>query len=139
MPVSITELVISGGIAALFCPVTGVPIIKKEVGFDEKDEQSPHLRFFVDWIGQVWAVDPDELHPENQDYQNEVIKIWTKHDEKSNQNDLIAECLPHLPGSALVLEILDPPRGPYGGEICYVCFDLGTGAKSSRVHLQLIA
>ena len=52
-----------------------------------------------------------------------VTQIFEDPDEEDNQNSLIAKCVAALPKSALVLEILDPPRGSYDGVICYACFD----------------
>jgi hypothetical protein len=132
---TMVELIVEGGLRALRCPITGIPVLVEEEGFDSDAPHSPHLRFFVDWIGQVWVVSPDQLVPEQAKYQEEIIKIWRESEDDATQNDTVAKCLKSLPPSCFIFEILDPPRGSYDGEICYVCFEMGEPAKVDRVTL----
>ncbi len=134
MTASVAKIVIEGGISALYCPVTGRRVFKE--GFDSESNHSPHLRFFVNWIGEVWVAKPEDLPTEQADYQRKIIGIWEEPDEDDSQNSLIAKCADVLPSSAFILEILDPPQGSFDGEICYACFDcaqLGEGASELRL------
>ena len=137
MAASFAELEIKGGVRALKCPITGIDTIAPDEGFDPEAEHSPHLRFFVDWIGEVWLANPEDLPDEQARYQEEIRSIFTNASESDNQNSLIAKCVKVLPKSALVLEILNPPAGGgFDGEVCYACFDLGAAASKPRIRLQ---
>lgn len=135
MSASLAEIVIKGGIKALRCPITGKPVIVEEEGFDAEARHTPHLRFFVDWVGEVWVVDPADLPADQAAYQEKVIRIWTNPKDSDNQNKLIARCLKVLPASCVVFEILNPPTGGFDGEICYAAFELGEPAKKRALRL----
>lgn len=134
---SLAELVIDGGIAELKCPITGIPLIVQDEGFDSDAHHSPHLRFFVDWIDQAWIVDPDDLPEEQASGQRRLVEILTNDEAFDSRHAMIDACLEALPGSALVLEIQDPPEGAFEGDICYACFDLGARASADAVRLHL--
>lgn len=137
MPGSLAELVIDGGIAELKCPVTGIPLIVQDEGFDSDAHHSPHLRFFLDWDGQAWVVDPDDLPYEQARDQRRLVEILTNDEAFDSQHAMIDACVAALPGSGLVLEILDPPEGAFEGDICYACYDLGARAAADAVRLHL--
>lgn len=134
---SLAELVIDGGIADLKCPVTGIPLIVENEGFDSDAHHSPHLRFFLDWSDQAWVVDPDDLPDDQAPGQRALLEILTNEDGYESQHAMIDACVEALPGSALVLEILDPPEGAFAGEVCYACYDLGARAAADAVRLHL--
>ena len=136
MAASLAELEIEGGITGLKCPLTGIDVILHEEGFDSGAGHSPHLRFFVDWIGQVWAADPTDLPSDQAEYQRRIVGIFKDISENKNQKSVIAECLEVLPKSALILEILDPPAGSFDGSVCYAGFDFGAPAAMPRVRLR---
>lgn len=138
MPASLAEIEIEGGISALKCPITGIDLIVEEEGFNETAAHSPYLRFFVDWIGQIWVANPDDLSSEQSRNQREIIEIFARKDNEVTQNETIEEVRQILPKSAVILEILDPPQGSFSGEICYACFDLGNAALTSRIQLQSV-
>jgi hypothetical protein len=118
MPAAFAPLVFPDGSCALYCPATGRPV-------SPELPQSPHLRFVVDWIGGIWAVDPAQLPEEQAAYQRTLIELFNDDDETfENQNALIAACVNVMPDSALVLEMLHPPQGSFAGEIAYFGFDL---------------
>lgn len=134
---SLAELVIDGGLAELKCPVTGIPLIVQNEGFDSDAHHSPHLRFFVDWSDQAWFVDPDDLPDAQARDQRKLVDILSDDETFESQQAMIDACVEVLPESALVLEILDPPTGGYPGEICYACYDLGARAAADAVRLHL--
>lgn len=133
---SLAELVIDGGISELKCPITGIPLIVRNEGFDSDAHHSPHLRFFVDWNDQAWFVDPDDLPDEQARDQRRLVEILTNDEAFDSQQAMIDACLDVLPGSALVFEILDPPSGAYEGETCYACYDLGARAPKDAVRVH---
>lgn len=135
---SLAELVIDGGIAQLKCPITGIPLIVEDEGFDSDAHHSPYLRFFLDWNDQAWAVDPDDLPDEQAGDQRKLLDVLTNDEDFESLQAMIDECVKILPESALVLEILDPPVGSYQGEVCYACYDLGTRASADAVRLHRV-
>jgi len=136
MTASLTEITIRDGITNLKCPITGIDVVVVEKGFDSDAEHSPHLRFFIDWIGEIYFADPADLPPDQALYQHKLVAIFTNESEEIDQNTLVDKCLEVLPKSALVLEILNPPGGSYDGDIFYACFDLGSPALSPRIRLR---
>lgn len=133
---SLAELVIDGGITELKCPITGIPLIVHDEGFDADAHHSPHLRFFVDWEEQAWVVDPSDL-PDAQAVEQERLVAILTDEALDSQQERIDACVEVLPGSALVLEIVDPPSGAFEGEVCYACYDLGARAPVESVRLHL--
>lgn len=136
MPASLAELVFPGGITNLKCPRTGMDVIREDTGFDGEAPHSPHLRFFVDWLGSVWVADPADLPAEQAACQRELLAVFEQADECESQNELIQRCMEVLPPSALVLEILNPPAPSFDGNVCYACFDLGQPAKTPTLSLR---
>lgn len=136
MAASLAEIVIKGGIRGLCCPMTGKAVIDQEDGFDPEARHTPHLRFFVDWAGEIWAVDPADLPDDQADYMKKVVRIWANPKDDDNQNKLVARCLKALPESCVVFEILNPPAGSFDGEICYACFELDAPAKKKTVRVH---
>ena len=119
---SLAEIVVEGRPLGVYCPVTGIPVITEEAGFDSNAEHSPYVRFVIDWIGGICVADPNSLGSEGGQLQRELM-LLLKNEEFENQNRLVEACCKLLPQSSVVMEFLDPPWGSFGGEICYVCFD----------------
>ena len=119
---SLAEIVVKGGLPALHCPVTGIPVIDEVEGFDPEGAHSPYVRFVIDWVGNIYAIPPDRLSGDGRRFQEGLIQIF-KNDEFESQNAMVAACCEALPPSSVVMEYLDPPQGSFGGSICYVCFD----------------
>jgi hypothetical protein len=125
MPASLAELVYPDGSPSLYCPSSGRLICSNEEGFDPHAAHSPHLRFVVDWIGQIFAVRPEMLPEDQQAYQQQLLKLLSDGSTRfSNHNEMIAACLKVMPASCLVFEVLDPPSGSSDSEIAYFGFDL---------------
>jgi hypothetical protein len=125
MPAAFAELVFRDCDVALHCPATGRVVHARVEGFDPASEQSPHLRFVVDWIGDIWAVAPEHLPADQAAYQQRLVEVLASdEDEFADQNEMVAACVAVLPESAIVFEILNPPQGSYEGEIAYFGFDL---------------
>lgn len=133
---SLAELVIPGGITELKCPITGIPLILQDEGFDSDAHHSPHLRFFVDWDEQAWVVDPSDLPDAQASEQERLVEILTGDHAPDALQERIDACVDALTGSALVLEIVDPPLGAFEGEVCYACYDLGARAPVESVRLH---
>lgn len=136
MAAALTEIAIRGGIKSLKCPITGIDVVVEEEGFDSDAEHSPHLRFFIDLIGEIYFADPADLPPDQALYQHQLVAIFANESEEIDQNTLVDKCLEVLPKSALVLEILNPPGGSYDGDIFYACFDLSSPALISRIKMR---
>lgn len=135
MAAALAKLVIPGGVAALKCPVTGIPVISATFGFAPNGDHSPHLRFFSDWHGDTWVADPGDLSDEQVPYQTEVVRILSTWDTRGRS---IAQCVERMPSSVLVLELTNPLRGFHGRDICFVAFDLAPAVRSAHLHLHPI-
>ena len=86
MPATMAEIAGKGAMPELYCPVTGRLVYQQDMGFEEDREHSPHLRFFIDWIGQVWVADP-QAFPENvQAYLRQIAGIWQDEENEDSQN-----------------------------------------------------
>ena len=138
MPGSLAEIAVEGGISQLKCPITGIPVIVQDEGFEPEGHHSPHLRFFIDWSSEIWFVDPADLPPNQASYQESLLEIFRNDEGFGSQNAMVEECLKVLPDSVLVLEILDPPTGSFLGDICYACFDFGAPALTPAAKLHLL-
>lgn len=139
MMASMVKLVVEGGLPALHCPVTGRVVYEEEEGFVEDAGHSPYLRFFIDWIGQVWLA-PAELLPADQAaYIVKINEMFVNPEQDDTQDKIITSCLKVLPPSAVIFEILDPPQGSSDGTICYACFDFAPDAPDEPLNPTLVA
>ena len=141
MPASLVEIEVARGLPVFRCPVTGIPVWTDK-GFDENADQSPYIRFFIDWIGEVWVVPASRLAGDEVIKQEELIaslRLSLDEDEEISQDVLMKQLAGCLPGSAVIFEIFDPinPDGCGGGEICYVGFDFGGASRSDNNSLRL--
>lgn len=126
MPASLAELMFPDGVTSLHCPATGRLVFDADEGFDFDEQQSPHLRFVIDWVGEAWVARPRDVPSDQAAYQRRLVDILggAEGQKFASQNALVEACREAMPPSALVFELLDPPQGSSGGEICYVAFDL---------------
>lgn len=132
-------LVIPYGVQSLHCPITGRAVITED-GFNTDAEHTPHLRFAVDWVGDVWIADGTDMPEDAALYLKTIRDVFEGGDVDESINDLIAKACNVLPPSALVLELMEPARGGgHGGEsgIFYACFDLaGSHGEVTSVRLM---
>lgn len=127
---------IDGGISSLKCPITGMTVINEENGFDVEGEHSPHLRFFADWIGNIYVAEPGDLPAEQAEYQARLIN-WLEETRSEPDMDAInARCVEILPSSAFLLQVMDPPQGSSDGSVCHVCFDLSPAGEREMIRLR---
>ena len=141
MAASLVELSVPRGLPVFRCPVTGIPVWT-ENGFDETADQSPFIRFFLDWAGQMWIVSPSNLEGSAAAEQTALVATLQVMDEMEHgltQDGLMRQISQNMPSSAVVFELLDPmnPLGCGGGEICYVGFDFSGASDSSKMPLKL--
>ena len=125
MSASFVELSLEGGLPEFRCPVTGVPVFDTEEGFVPQREQSPYLRFFIDWVAETWVAPSAALPQEARPAHEKVLELLESDIEGSlTMIDLIRQCADAMPSSAVIFELLDPPRGGgHDGSVCYVAFD----------------
>ena len=127
---------IDGGISSLKCPITGMVVIDEENGFDVEAEHSPHLRFFADWIGNIYVADPADLPAEQAEYQARLIDWLEETRSEPDMDAMNARCVEILPSSALLLQFMDPPQGSSDGSVCHVCFDLRPARDWESIRLR---
>ncbi len=134
---SFATVEIVDGVSSLRCPITGKAVIVEEQGFDPAALHSPHIRFFVDWIGQIWIADPASLPHDHADYQSALEEVLSNPLDGEDLESMITRCLAVLPSSALVLEISNPARGGgFDGETIYVCWDLDQTDSNQLISLR---
>ena len=127
MPAAYAQLVIEGDVPQFLCPVSGKPVFVADDGFTPGPGHSPYLRFFIDWAQEIHVATPEGLPEHQREQQRRLIEVCGR-DDFDSQNDQVAALVSGLPSSALILEILDPPRGSFPGAICYIGFDFDRAA-----------
>jgi hypothetical protein len=125
VPATLVELQVEGGLPVLRCPVTGKTVYDDEDGFQPEHDHGPYLRFFCDWVGNTWVADVESLPEEARGLQERLVEILGSTDdgESQSQNEIMAQICEVMPSSAVVFEVLDPPRGSFDGTIAYAAFD----------------
>ena len=135
--ITLTRIEIDNGLSALKCPVTGIDVFGIEQGFSSNPNHSPHLRFFIDWIGGMSVAEAKDLPTDQVEYLGKIHSLFNG-DENDEMclDEQIDNILEILPKSALVLEIVEPPRGGgHDGDTCYVGFDFLPLPPNSRVTM----
>lgn len=133
---SLVELVVEGGVQEFCCPITGRPVVERDMGFVLDKPVSSYVRFIVDSTGEFFAVSPDRLPPDQAKYHEKVIRTFEEPGD-ADQNTLIEKCRKLMPASAVIVEVLDPPVGSYDGTIYYVAFDLQRKLDETPKSLRL--
>ena len=123
---SMAEIVVEGGPRSVHCPVTGIPLVVENEGFDPNGEHSPYVRFVIDWVGQAYVAPPDALPSEGRAIQEILVELL-QDPAFETANQMVDACTDVLPQSSVVMEYLDPPHGSFGGSIFYVCFEHSPG------------
>jgi hypothetical protein len=131
MPGAFAQLTFLNGRTSLCCPATGRPVHTLDAEFDPDRPQTPHLRFVVDWAGDVHAVNPATLPAHQGKYQRRLVGL-PQEDQKDPErfedlNALMAACVDVLPDSAIVFELSNPFTGSYAGEFAHFGFDMAIG------------
>jgi len=137
MAASLVELAVPGGLETFHCARSGMRVWTDE-GFDPEAEHSPHLRFVIDWAGEIHCVDPDDLPGDQAALQRELVDLLADPPDDWDQNTIVDRCRQLLPRSACVFEILDPPNDGSDGTICYVGFDFADIPEVASLRLETI-
>ena len=107
MPAAHIRIEVAGGLDAFHCPACGTGVFSPDQGFVEGC--CPHFRLFVDWVGEVWLAEPEDLPEAARASQEAVWRVWLE-----TGGDVQA-ALPRwaeaLPASAVLLSLVEPWRG----------------------------
>jgi hypothetical protein len=73
-------------------------VVSGEEGFHPVAAHLPHLRFFLDAIGNAFVVNPEVLPAEQATYQRQIVRAFTSDlDQVASHAELAAACAAALP------------------------------------------
>jgi hypothetical protein len=111
MPASRVQVEVENGFANLHCPVCGAAVYTEAEG--TADHTCEHVRFFIDWTGELSLAEPDSFAGEDQARQQQIIELV---ESTESWDDFLDKVTAALPESVLILELSDPEREGAGGE-----------------------
>lgn len=142
MPAAFLELSFQDIPVSFFCPITGRVIVDRENGFDVASEQTPHLRFVFDWVGEPYLADPSVLPAQQQDYQRRVVRCFSNDDEVVDEyrtfDDMIEAVRAQMPATGLVVKVVVPGQGSQDAETCWVGLDLAPVTVEALAAVELV-
>ena len=106
MPASRVQVEVENGFPNLHCPACGSAVYTEEEGTAE--QTCEHVRFFIDWSGELSLAEPDSFAGEDQARQQRIIELVESTD---SWDDFLEKVAAALPESVLILELSDPERG----------------------------
>ncbi|MGZ8469886.1 MAG: hypothetical protein ACXWZS_02450 [Gemmatirosa sp.] len=109
MPASRVSIEVEEGVPDLYCPACAAPVYTQEEGTAE--QTCEHVRFFIDWEGELSLAEPDSFAGEDAERQQRIIDLVEQTD---SWDEFLDKVVTVLPGSAMVLELSQPDRA--GGE-----------------------
>lgn len=107
----VVELIVENGLDRFHCPACGTGLLIPEEGFVEST--CPHLRFFLDWVDEMYLAEAKSVAPAARANQEKLLKLWQDYqdDESAYQEEALAKLIEALPGSAVVFRVEEPARG----------------------------
>ena len=135
--VTVSKIEVHNGLSTLKCPVTGIDVFDSEESYSEDRQHSPYLRFFIDWIGGMSVAKAIDLPADQIQYLGKIHSLFEyNQDDEMSFDEKLEQILEILPKSALVLEIVEPPRGGgHDGDTCFVCFDFSPLPSNTVVSM----
>lgn len=109
MPASRVQVEVENGFPNLHCPVCGAAVYTEAEGTVE--QTCEHVRFFIDWTGELSLAEPDSFAGEDQARQQQIIDLV---ESTESWDDFLDKVTQALPESVLILELSDPEHA--GGD-----------------------
>lgn len=109
MPASRVQIEVEDGVPDLYCPACAAPVYTQEDGAAE--QTCEHVRFFIDWEGELSLAEPESFGGEDAERQQRIIDLVEQTD---SWDEFLDKVVTVLPASAMVLELSQPDRA--GGE-----------------------
>ncbi len=105
MPASRVQIEVEDGVPDLYCPACAAPVYTQEDGTAE--QTCEHVRFFIDWEGELSLAEPDSFGGEDAERQQRIIDLVEQTD---SWDEFLDKVVNVLPASAMVLELSQPDR-----------------------------
>ncbi|MDF1504254.1 hypothetical protein [Roseisolibacter sp. H3M3-2] len=118
MPASRARVEVEHGLDDLHCPVCAAPVYTAADGPSE--QTCEHVRFFIDWEGELALAEPDSFVGDDQKVQQAIIDLV---EGTESWDDFLDKVPAVLPASALVLELVHPAGRDGEEATAVVAFD----------------
>lgn len=106
MPASRVQIEVEEGIPDLYCPACASAVYTAQDG--PAEQTCEHVRFFIDWEGELALAEPDAFAGEDAARQQRIIDLVEQTD---SWDEFLTKVLELLPASAMILELSQPARG----------------------------
>jgi len=106
MPASRVQIEVEEGVPDLYCPACAAAVYTAEDG--PAEHTCEHVRFFIDWEGELALAEPDSFAGEDAERQQRIIDLVEQTD---SWDEFLTKVVAMLPASAMILELSQPARG----------------------------
>ena len=109
MPASRVQIEVEEGVPDLYCPACAAAVYTAEDG--PAEQTCEHVRFFIDWEGELALAEPESFSGEDAERQQRIIDLVEQTD---SWDEFLTKVVELLPASAMILELSQPAQD--GGE-----------------------
>ena len=106
MPASRVQIEVEEGVPDLYCPACAAAVYTAEDG--PAEQTCEHVRFFIDWEGELALAEPDAFSGEDAERQQRIIDLVEQTD---SWDEFLTKVVAMLPASAMILELSQPAQG----------------------------
>jgi hypothetical protein len=123
MPASRAKVEVENGLKNLFCMACGAPVYTEAEGHAE--HTCEHVRFFIDWDGELSLSDPEGSTGADQAHQQAIVDVV---ESTNSWDEFLTKVAEVLPASVLILEVIDAARGARKDDArAVIGFDIAQG------------
>ena len=106
MPASRVQIEVEEGVPDLYCPACAAAVYTEQDG--PAEQTCEHVRFFIDWEGELALAEPDAYAGDDAARQQRIIDLVEQTD---SWDEFLTKVVAMLPASAMILELSQPGRG----------------------------
>ena len=106
MPASRVQIEVEEGVPDLYCPACAAAVYTAEDG--PAEQTCEHVRFFIDWEGELALAEPESFSGEDAERQQRIIDLVEQTD---SWDEFLTKVVALMPASAMILELSQPARG----------------------------
>ncbi len=125
MPATRATIVVPDRLQSLFCMACGHPVYTVRDG--QSEETCDHVRFFIDWDGEISLADPASSTGSDRVQQQLIVDVI---ESTESWDDFLAKAAELLPASVLMLEVQEAARESGDGSRAIVGFELAQRDES---------
>lgn len=103
MSASRIQVEVEEGVPDLYCPVCAAPVYTEQEG--PAEQTCEHVRFFIDWEGELALAEPEAFTGEDAERQQRIIDLV---EQTESWDEFLTKVLAVLPSSAMILELSQP-------------------------------